>query len=153
MIVLATLCIISIALVLYYLYWCYYNSIIYFTIFSLFLIFSLIYFIISKRFFLSLSDEKKFEFDVIHIHWVGLGFLPLSTIATLSKKYNVCVTAHDYHLLSGGCHVPMGCEAFNSCSKCPKLSKGIFTPFYTNLIKERPLLFNSFLNIFSSFNS
>ena len=56
--------------------------------------------------------------DLIHLHWGGYGFFPLAAASNLSIP--IVVTAHDYNLFTGGCHVPMGCKQFDEqCQACP----------------------------------
>ena len=84
---------------------------------------------------------KQYNIDVIHFHWCGAGFFSLRTINNL-KDCKIVITFHDYHLASGGCHIPMGCKEFISCERCPLLPRNkFFTSFFGRLIKERKKLF------------
>lgn len=61
---------------------------------------------------------KAKEIDVIHLHWGGYSFCPLNTVSNLFVP--IVITAHDYHLFTGGCHLPMGCKQFEKqCQNCP----------------------------------
>jgi glycosyltransferase involved in cell wall biosynthesis len=61
---------------------------------------------------------KKYQIDLIHLHWGGVGYFPLKSIKGLNQKF--LVTTHDYHYLTGGCHIPMDCEQYlNDCINCP----------------------------------
>ncbi len=65
---------------------------------------------------------EKYKIDVVHIHWGGYGFFPLSAAADINKP--IVLTAHDYQVFAGGCHVPMGCPEFNGgCINCPLAKK------------------------------
>lgn len=65
---------------------------------------------------------KNKNIEMIHLHWGGYGFFPLAAFSNLTKP--LVVTAHDYNLFTGGCHVPMGCDEYDAkCNACP-LSDG-----------------------------
>lgn len=84
---------------------------------------------------------KQYNIDVIHFHWCGAGFFSLQSINNL-KDYKIVITFHDYHLATGGCHIPMGCKEFASCERCPLLPKDKFlTSFFRQLIRNRKKLF------------
>jgi len=59
--------------------------------------------------------------DIIHIHnWYNL--LSYQNLHTLSNDFPVVITAHDFRIGSGACHVSLDCENFmNHCKKCPAL--------------------------------
>lgn len=85
---------------------------------------------------------QQYNIDIIHFHWCGAGFFSLRTINNL-KDYKIVITFHDYHLATGGCHIPMGCKEFASCERCPILPKGkLLTYFWGRLIKHRKKLFH-----------
>ena len=65
---------------------------------------------------------KFYKIDVLHYHWGGFGFFPLASIPNV-KKLKVVITLHDYHVVTGGCHIPMESE-INDCSRFLKW-KGI----------------------------
>lgn len=67
---------------------------------------------------------KKYSINVIHIHWGGYGFFPLDAAA--GQKIPIFITAHDFQVFTGGCHVPMDCTEFGrECQNCP-LAQGKF---------------------------
>jgi len=58
--------------------------------------------------------------DVVHLHWIGDGFLPVADLARLNRP--VVWTLHDSWAFTGGCHVPHQCTGYrNSCLDCPQL--------------------------------
>jgi glycosyltransferase involved in cell wall biosynthesis len=63
----------------------------------------------------------KSDYDVIHIHnWYNL--FSEADLARLSKRFPLVLTLHDERILTGGCHVTLGCKNFlSNCNKCPGL--------------------------------
>jgi glycosyltransferase involved in cell wall biosynthesis len=63
----------------------------------------------------------KSDYDVIHIHnWYNL--FSEDDLAKLSKRFPLVLTLHDERILTGGCHVTLGCINFlNNCNNCPGL--------------------------------
>lgn len=63
------------------------------------------------------------EADIIHIHWINLGFLSirdLRKIIQLGKP--IVFTLHDMWLFTGGCHHADDCSHFEMhCGFCPQL--------------------------------
>ena len=66
-----------------------------------------------------LVDIYKFAPDIIHIHnWYNL--LSVKDLGILGKDFPLVFTLHDERLLTGGCHITLGCEKFISgCKNCP----------------------------------
>lgn len=64
------------------------------------------------------------ESDVIHIHnWYNM--LSWHSIERLISTGRVVLTMHDSRLLSGGCHVLLGCKNYlESCNSCPAVYWG-----------------------------
>jgi glycosyltransferase involved in cell wall biosynthesis len=59
--------------------------------------------------------------DVVNLHYVGEGFLPIRSLAKLGKP--IVWTLHDSQPFTGGCHLPGDCKAYEqACGKCPMLS-------------------------------
>ena len=59
--------------------------------------------------------------DLIHLHGVGHGFLPLDSIRRLPGP--LVWTLHDSWVFTGGCHLPGSCERYReSCGWCPQLN-------------------------------
>lgn len=72
----------------------------------------------------NIMDNPFFqEADIIHIHWVGRGFLSLNSIEKMLKsKKKFFWTLHDNWSFTGGCHVRNNCNRFEiSCGLCPEI--------------------------------
>lgn len=58
--------------------------------------------------------------DIVHLHWVGAGFLPVSALAQFDCP--VVWTLRDMWAFTGGCHYTAGCERYlDGCGACPQL--------------------------------
>ena len=58
--------------------------------------------------------------DVLHLHWVGFGFLRPETLAALPQP--ALWTLHDSWAFTGGCHLPGNCVRYReACGACPAL--------------------------------
>ena len=65
---------------------------------------------------------QKMDYDILHLHWVNLRFLPLEQ---LPKDKPIVWTLHDSWPFSGLCHVPMECGRYrDECGNCPQLVSG-----------------------------
>lgn len=63
--------------------------------------------------------------DNVHLHWIN-GVLTLKQVSQLSKITNIVWTLHDSAIFTGACHLPLGCNQFETdCSRCPQVR----TPF------------------------
>lgn len=67
---------------------------------------------------------RKMEYDVLHLHWFNLRFLPLASLKKVHKP--IIWTLHDSWAFCGICHVPGACHRYEiGCGQCPMLhSKG-----------------------------
>jgi len=97
LIILSLLCSISIALILYYLYWCYYYSIIFFIAFSLFIVFSFIYFLTCTRFYFNRNKPKKYWKALIHHIIIQLSLLVWVPIIGLGIIISLFIKADNGH--------------------------------------------------------
>lgn len=62
---------------------------------------------------------QKLDYDVLHLHWVNLRFLPLNR---LPKDKPIVWTLHDSWPFCGVCHVPLDCHGYETgCGCCPQL--------------------------------
>ena len=62
---------------------------------------------------------RKMDYDVLHLHWVNLRFLPLDQ---LPKDKPIVWTLHDSWPFCGVCHVPLDCHKYEiGCGCCPQL--------------------------------
>ncbi|MBN1565873.1 MAG: glycosyltransferase family 4 protein [Anaerolineae bacterium] len=58
--------------------------------------------------------------DIIHLHWVGEGFVPIRAIRSFSDP--VVWTFHDMWAFTGGCHSTLDCARYEqTCGQCPHL--------------------------------
>ena len=63
---------------------------------------------------------NKLDPDVIHLNWVGGGFLTPSTIGSFDRP--VVWRFPDMWPMTGGCHYARSCEGYEeSCGTCPEL--------------------------------
>jgi glycosyltransferase involved in cell wall biosynthesis len=62
----------------------------------------------------------RFHPDIIHLHWMGAGFLRLENLKRFNKP--VVWTLHDSWAFTGGCFVPFPCVRYTGkCGECPVL--------------------------------
>ncbi len=62
---------------------------------------------------------RKIDYDILHLHWVNLRFLPLEQ---LPKDKPIVWTLHDNWAFSGICHSSLDCSRFkDQCGRCPLL--------------------------------
>jgi glycosyltransferase involved in cell wall biosynthesis len=63
---------------------------------------------------------EDFAPDIIHLHWVGAGYLPISSLKRFSRP--IVWTLRDMWSFTGGCHYTAGCERYREgCGACPQL--------------------------------
>lgn len=72
---------------------------------------------------ISLKEIYDFKPDIVHIHnWYNL--LSISDLKRLGERFPVVFTLHDERLLTGGCHMTLGCQRFlEGCKDCPAVSR------------------------------
>lgn len=64
---------------------------------------------------------NHFEPQVVHLHWVGNGFLPITGIRRIQGP--VVWTLHDMWAFTGGCHYSGQCTRYETgCGNCPQLN-------------------------------
>ena len=62
---------------------------------------------------------QKIDYDILHLHWINLRFLPLEQ---LPKDKPIVWTLHDSWPFCGVCHVPLDCQGYTKeCGSCPML--------------------------------
>lgn len=76
--------------------------------------------------------------DVVHIHWIALGFMSLDDVQQIKKP--LVFSLHDMWLFTGGCHYTQQCQAYmNFCRNCPTLqsssSRDLSTLNFNNKIQ------------------
>ena len=58
--------------------------------------------------------------DIIHLHWIGNGFIPAKKLAKMKKP--IVWTIHDSWAFTGGCHIPYECTNYEkNCGHCKYL--------------------------------
>ena len=66
------------------------------------------------------SKVAKLTPDVVNLHWVCHGYVPIEAIAKFKKP--LVWTLHDMWAFTGGCHYSQECDRYeNSCGTCPQL--------------------------------
>ncbi len=71
-----------------------------------------------------LTDQvAQLDPDVIVLHWICHGYVPIETVARLNKLNKPLVwTLHDMWPFTGGCHYTQNCDRYQtSCGTCPQL--------------------------------
>lgn len=67
-----------------------------------------------------LGQVRAITPDIIHLHWVGEGFLKVETLPRFKRP--LVWTLHDSWVFTGGCHIPFDCVRYRqSCGVCPSL--------------------------------
>jgi glycosyltransferase involved in cell wall biosynthesis len=62
----------------------------------------------------------EFDPDIVHLHWVGAGYLPISALRQIRRP--IVWTLRDMWTFTGGCHYTAGCERYRTgCGTCPQL--------------------------------
>ena len=62
---------------------------------------------------------QKIDYDILHLHWINLRFLPLEL---LPKDKPIIWTLHDSWPFCGVCHIPFDCPGYRAeCGHCPSL--------------------------------
>ncbi len=69
------------------------------------------------------GELAEIDPDIIHLHWLGAGFLSVETIGRLGRLGKPLVwTLHDSWPFTGGCHMPFDCTRYRQgCGECPVL--------------------------------
>lgn len=62
----------------------------------------------------------KLNPDIVHLHWIGNGFIPISAIPKINKP--IVWTLADQWPMTGGCHYDHGCTRYQEqCGQCHQL--------------------------------
>lgn len=60
--------------------------------------------------------------DVVHLHWVGNGYVNPACLPALSGRYPLVWTCDDMWPITGGCHYSGTCRRYQAgCGECPQL--------------------------------
>jgi len=82
---------------------------------------------------------QKLDYDILHLHWVNLRFLPLDK---LPKDKPIVWTLHDSWPFCGICHVPMDCTRYQGeCGCCPQLGSAKMDDLSHQVWKDKLRLF------------
>ncbi len=66
------------------------------------------------------AQVNRLNPDVVHLHWIGHGFMPIRSLAKLKRP--LVWTFHDSWAFTGGCHLPHNCVRYREeCGACPQL--------------------------------
>lgn len=69
---------------------------------------------------LDMTPVVSLDPDVVNLHYVGEGFVPIRSLAEIGKP--IVWTLHDSQPFTGGCHLPGDCKAYEqACGNCPML--------------------------------
>lgn len=68
---------------------------------------------------ITLRRIEEFQPDIVNVHnWFN--YLSLRDLQKIGEEYPLVFTMHDARLVTGGCHVTLGCKNFeNACTFCP----------------------------------
>ncbi len=67
-----------------------------------------------------ISKIRQINPDIINLHWVCGGFMPIEALGQLKKP--LVWTLHDMWAFTGGCHYSGECDRYlQSCGACPQL--------------------------------
>lgn len=89
------------------------------------------------------SIYSKFfnKFDLIHLHWIGHGFISSDFLMKI-RNNKIVFTLHDYYFITGGCHIPGECLKYTeSCIGCP--AKNEFIDFIFENFKQKKNLYRT----------
>lgn len=65
--------------------------------------------------------RESSKVDLVHLHWVCKGFIPIGTLSKL--KAPILWTLRDMWPFTGGCHYDSGCNRYQTaCGACPVLA-------------------------------
>lgn len=63
---------------------------------------------------------NRFEYDVLHLHWINNCFFPLEVLRFVHRP--IVWTLHDSWPFCGVCHYTLGCDNYTrQCGNCPHL--------------------------------
>lgn len=68
-----------------------------------------------------LTEIYRLNSDLVHLHWICGGFVPLSSLPRINRP--LIWTLHDSWAFTGGCHIPFDCVRNKTkCGICPHLN-------------------------------
>lgn len=87
--------------------------------------------------------------DVIVLHWICGTFLSVKSIEKLlALKKQIIIVCHDNWFFTGGCHVRMGCNRYQTgCGSCPQLQSSRANDCTSRLLEQKIALFKDRDNV------
>jgi glycosyltransferase involved in cell wall biosynthesis len=83
-----------------------------------------------------LKNIYKAESEIIHLHWIGNGFIPIIGMLKFNKP--IVWTMHDMWTITGGCHVIGPCDKFETeCGSCPQIKSSKKTDLTTKVFLKK----------------
>ncbi len=83
---------------------------------------------------------NRFKAKLVHLHWVGDGFLGVEELAQLNCP--IVWTLHDAWAFTGGCHYTGDCEGFKQmCGYCPQLGSKQENDYSWRLMHKKTKVF------------
>lgn len=71
---------------------------------------------------------NELDVDIVHLHWINQGFLPIQALKKINKP--IIWTLHDSWVFTAGCHIPYLCEKYKKeCYCCEQFSGNRFFDF------------------------
>ncbi len=78
----------------------------------------------------------KFEYDVLHLHWINQRFFSLRKLRSVNKP--IVWTLHDCWPFCGICHYLLDCEKYkDECGECPRLHSSIPNDLSRRIFNEK----------------
>ncbi|WP_196607055.1 glycosyltransferase family 4 protein [Pectinatus frisingensis] len=86
------------------------------------------------------------KYDIVHLHWINEGFIPIRNMSKLYKP--VVWTLHDSWAFTGGCHIPYTCKKYEiGCSECPQLSGSRFLDLSKHVFNKKGKYYKNAMKI------
>jgi len=83
-----------------------------------------------------LTNIRRIDPDIIHLHWITGGFITPETISELDKP--LIWTLHDMWPFTGGCHIAKDCTKYTDrCGECPHLNSSDSTDLSRSVWKRK----------------
>jgi glycosyltransferase involved in cell wall biosynthesis len=89
---------------------------------------------------------NKLNPDIVHLRWVGGGFLNLSALPKIKRP--IVWTLPDSWPFTGGCHVPFDCTRYvDACGACPQLESRFQSDLSRYVHKKKAKAYRSTQNL------
>lgn len=84
--------------------------------------------------------------DIIHLHWINLGFVKIKDIASIEKP--IVWTLRDMWPMTGGCHIAMECLKYTTgCGACPQLNSRVTNDLSRKIVTKKKALYPGHMHI------